>query len=132
MKTNDTLWVAMATCALLSVPVAGCTETIDESGMPLSVDGQRRTMISAPCDDDASDQTCGESVTVESAESKDDDVIDVVEFGPGFVLVEAVAAGEAKVIAKGEGHRFKITYRVEEDSSAGLTVDAVQLDVAAF
>jgi len=106
----------------------GCTENIDETGTPLAVDGQRRTDIEIECAED--DEDCTEEVDVKSAKSRDGDVLDVVEFGLGFVLVEAVGAGETSVIVKGEGKRFKIDYEVTEDESEALVVERVETVLA--
>ena len=72
-----------------------------------------------------------QAIAIESAESKDTDVIEVLDFGEGFVLVEAVGAGTTKVIAEGDGRRVKIKYEVSEDSAGELRVEELELGLAA-
>jgi len=110
----------------IALSCGGCTENIDETDMPLAVDGQRRTDIEIEC----ADEDCTEEVDVASAKSRDDDVLDVVEFGLGYVLVEAVGAGQTSVIVKGEGKRFKIDYEVSEGEADALVVERVETVLA--
>ncbi len=129
MKRIQRLGVAvLVPVALLSL--AGCAEDIDETGTPLGVQGQRRTEIEVPCSDKDATDACTQAVAIESADSKDPDVVDVVEFGDGYVLVEGVGDGEATVIAKGDGKRFKIRYEVSGADSADLQVDAIDVQLA--
>jgi hypothetical protein len=108
--------------------LTGCAEQIDETGDPIEVGAQRRTEVEIPCKDE---DDCTRALAIESAESKDDDVIDVVEFGDGFVLVEGVGPGDADVLAKGEGKRVRIHYAVSEsaDGSGELEVEQVELEL---
>ncbi|MEM6990747.1 MAG: hypothetical protein AAF721_09625 [Myxococcota bacterium] len=117
----------MVPWAVALLGMGACTEKIDETGSPVGVESQRRTEIQLPCEDGESG--CVEAVEVESAESKDPDVLDVVEFGTGFVTVEGVGEGKTSVIAKGNDKRFKITYAVEA-GTADLQVDEIGLELA--
>lgn len=122
---NATLILSLLPCLAL----AACGESVDETEDPIEAGSQRRTIVEVPCD--RSDDGCMEPLAVDSAKSRDEDVIDVVDFGEGFVLVEGVGDGEAKVIAKGDGGRVRITYRVASDAAGSdeLHVDAVELEL---
>lgn len=132
MKTNAT-WsiVAFVPLGLALAAAPGCAETIDETGTPLEVDSQRRTDVELPCDEDGAEDDCVESIAIESAESKDTEVIEVLDFGDGFVLVEAAGPGTTKVIAEGEDRRVKIKYEVSEDATGELRVEEMELGLAA-
>ena len=117
-----TMWMGV----LGLVVSSGCAETIDETGMPLDVGSERTTQIDAPCEDGESDD-CG-ALTIESAESKNEDVIEVLDFGTGFVKVEAVGEGKAKVIAEGDGTKVKIRYEVKA-SQDGNGADELQIEM---
>ena len=121
--------ILLALCLLPTIVVAACAEAIDETGDPLEAGSQRRTAVEVPCK--GGDDACVEPLLVESAKSRDDDVIDVVDFGEGFVLVEGVGEGETKVIAKGEGGRARITYRVGSSATGSdeLDVEAVEIEM---
>jgi hypothetical protein len=82
-------------------------------------------VVDVPCDDGEAD--C--PLAIESAESRDDDVIDVTEFGDGFVEVEAVGEGKTKVIAKGDGKRVRIKYSVESTANSSDDLEVVTEDI---
>lgn len=130
MYEKATMWVGGLALAVLSS--SGCAETIDETDMPLDVGAQRTTQIDAPCEDDS--DCDAKPLAIESAESKDGDVIDVIEFGSGFVKVEAVGEGSAAVIAEGDGSKVRIRYKVETTNDNGadeLHVETVDVQLMA-
>ena len=112
MFEKATIWMGLVVMA-----ASGCAETIDETDTPLAPGAQRTTQIDVPCEDDSDCEA--QPLTIESAESKDGDVIDVIEFGSGFVKVEAVGEGQANVVAEGDGNRVRIRYRVEAQNGDG-------------
>lgn len=130
MYEKATMW--MGGLALVVLSSSGCAETIDETGMPLDVGAQRTTQIDAPCDNDS--DCDAQPLAIESAQSKDGDVIDVIEFGSGFVEVEAVGEGRATVIAEGDGIKVRIRYEVEATNGNGadeLHVETVDVQFVA-
>ena len=130
MYEKATMWVGGLALVVLSS--SGCAETIDETGMPLDVGAQRTTQIDAPCEDDSDCEAT--PLAIESAQSKDADVIDVIEFGSGFVKVEAVGQGEAAVIAEGDGSKVRIRYKVDAANGNGaddLHVETVDVQFVA-
>ena len=123
MAHNTVTQVLLASLTLL--PLVGCGELIDESGDPLDVGAQRRTVVDVPCDDDEA----GCPLAIESAESRDDGVIDVTDFGDGFVEVEAVGEGKTKVIAKGDGKRVRIKYAIESTGNGSDDLEVITEDI---
>jgi len=130
MFEKATMW--MGALAMVVAVAPGCAETIDETDTPLAPGAQRTTQIDAPCEDDG--DCDAKPLTIESAQSKDDDVIDVIEFGSGFVKVEAVGEGQANVIAEGDGSKVRIRYKVEAQNGDGaddLHVETVDVQFVA-